>query len=150
MELGLFEQVGDAVVSLLGPAYDDAHRKAHRYGLKVWFGPKKPTRAHYECQMIDRRLIDGRKGWAIETGFHAEHRDPAELEAVIERLRAAEKSWRKRLGPDAQLAPFLGRPDEWYRLSDTWIEPDDPDLVVELAGRLTDYIEALEPVLADS
>ncbi len=145
----MFDQVADAVASLIEPDYDDFRFKAHRYGLKVWFGPQKPTRVHYESQFVNRRHIDGGEGWAIETGFHAEHPKPADNEAVVAQLQAGEARWRKRLGPEAELAPFFGRPDDWHRLSEAWIEPEDPDLVFELASRLTDYIEALEPILRD-
>ncbi|MGI9604177.1 MAG: hypothetical protein ACR2QE_20025 [Acidimicrobiales bacterium] len=143
----MFDQVADAVSSLISPDYEDFQHKAHRYGVKVWFGPKKPTRAHYESQFINRRLVDGTEGWAIETGFHTEHPKPDDNDAVVAALTAGEKKWRKRLGPEAELGPFYGRPDDWYRLSEAWIEPDDPDLVFELASRLTDYIETLEPIL---
>ena len=149
MELHLFDQVADAVASLIAPEYEHYRQRSHRYGLKIWFGPQKPTRDHYECQMIDRRHLDGQAGWAIETGFHTEFADPAANDVIIDRLRSAEKTWRRKLGPDAELGPFLGRGDEWYRLSETWIEPETPDLVLELAGRLTDYIEVLQPLLAE-
>ncbi len=41
----------------------------------------------------------------------------------------------------------LGRADHWRRISETWPDPDldDPELGTELAMRLLDYIEALEP-----
>jgi len=145
----MFDQVADVVASLVDPRYEDFRHKAHRYGVKVWFGPAKPTRAHYESQFINRRHIDGGEGWAIETGFHAEHPKPADNDIVVAALTAGEKAWRKRLGPEAELGPFFGRPDDWYRLSEAWIEPDEPDLVFELASRLTDYIEAIEPILRD-
>lgn len=62
--------------------------------------------------------------------------------------RSAERSWRRALGREPEAGPFLGRPEDWRRLSETWIEPDldEPDVVMSVASRLTDYIEALEPL----
>ena len=36
----------------------------------------------------------------------------------------------------------------WQRLSETWADPDlgDPELPMEVAARLADYITALEPL----
>jgi hypothetical protein len=38
----------------------------------------------------------------------------------------------------------------WRRISETWSDPDlgDPELVFQLAGRLTEYVQALEPYRA--
>ena len=43
---------------------------------------------------------------------------------------------------------FLGRAEDWRRLSETLIDPDlgDPELGMEIAARLTDYITTLEPL----
>ena len=92
--------------------------------------------------------VDGTDGMTIETGFHTEHNDLDANSAVIDQLLAAEKGWRKTLGPEAEAGPFFGRPEDWRRISEVWIEPDldDPELGFELASRLTDYIAALEPV----
>ena len=64
-------------------------------------------------------------------------------------LLKAEKRWRKVLGTDAVAGPFLGRADLWRRVSETWADPDlgEPDLGMEVASRLADYIDALEPLL---
>ena len=50
-----------------------------------------------------------------------------------------------------QDGPFLGRPDVWRRVSETWPDPDlgGEDLGIEVAVRLADYITALEPVRRD-
>ena len=55
--------------------------------------------------------------------------------------------WRKDLGQEAEAGIFLGRADHWRRISETWPDPnlDDPELGTEMAMRLLDYIEALEP-----
>ena len=85
---------------------------------------------------------------AIEVGFHAEHPNADENDAVIAHLLAHEKRWRRAVGKEAQVGEFLGRRDNWRRVSETWPDPDlsDGGLVIELATRLTDYITALEPV----
>jgi hypothetical protein len=63
-------------------------------------------------------------------------------------LLAKPGPWRKALGPDAVAGGFLGRPDDWRRLSETWPDPDlgDPDLGIEIATRLADYLTTLEPL----
>ena len=127
--------------------------RAHRRGVKVWFGPAKPGRFHYEAQVLPARLVDETledDEVALEIGFHAEHGDDRRNAAVLERLNQQEKTWRKALGPQAQAGPFLGN-DRWTRLSEVWIESDldDPELAFELASRLVDYIEAVEPLLVD-
>ena len=85
---------------------------------------------------------------AIEVGFHTEYPKAAENDAVIAHLLAHEKRWRRAVGKEAQVGEFLGRRDNWRRVSETWPDPDlsDGELVIELATRLTDYITALEPV----
>jgi len=67
---------------------------------------------------------------------------------VIAHLLAHEKRWRRGVGKEAQVGEFLGRRDNWRRVSETWPDPDlsDGELVIELATRMTDYITALEPV----
>ena len=86
---------------------------------------------------------------AVEIGFHAEHKDPSQNEAVIAHLANREKTWRRKLGNEAEIGVFLGA-DRWRRVSETWIEPDldDPELAFEMAARLVDYLTALEPVLS--
>ncbi len=149
MLLPLFEEVADAMVSLVPSELGEWHHKVHRGGIKVWFGSATPSREHYESQMIPRRHIDGESGVALETGFHAENKVQADNDAVLDHLIAKEKTWRKALGPDAVAGPFLGRPDDWRRVSETWLDADlgEPELAIELASRLTDYIEVLEPLL---
>jgi len=147
MELSVFEQVADAVHAMMPEDLGHWGYSAHRRGIKVWFGDEK-NREHYEAQLIPRRFIDGEDGMAVEVGFHAEQRDMAENDAALAKLLKAEKSWRKKLGAEAEAGPFLGRPEDWRRVSEAWtdIDLDDEELVMDIAYRLTDYITALEPI----
>ena len=146
VELSLFEHVADALRSLLSDEVGPWDYRAHRRGIKVWMSAGPPTREHYEAQLVPRRLVDGNDGTMLEIGFHAEHPSLADNQRALDALVAAESSWREQLGSSAEPAPFLGRPEDWRRLSETWPEPDleDPELILSIAGRLTDYIEALE------
>jgi hypothetical protein len=114
----------------------------------VWFDTVKPTREHYEAQVIGARHVPDATTLAIELGFHAEHPDPTENERVLAVLVAGERRWRKVLGRAATPGPFIDDRRGWQRLSETWSDPDlgDPDLPIELATRLTDYISVLEPL----
>lgn len=147
MELSLFEHVADALRGLLPDELGPWGYRAHRRGIKVWFDDRV-SREHYEAQLVPRRLVDGQAGTALEIGFHAEQPSLEDNEAVLARLLAAEEAWRPGLGDEAEAGPFFGRPEDWRRLSEAWIEPDldEADLVMSVAGRLTDYIEALEPI----
>lgn len=120
--------------------------RAHRRGAKVWFDTEAPTKEHYEAQLLSRRYVDGTEGMAIEIGFHTEHKELAKNEAVIERLTASEKKWRKELGKEPEVDVFFGA-DNWRRVSEAWIEPDldDPEIAFEIASRLVDYVTAIEP-----
>lgn len=151
MNVSLFEEVADAVRAMAPDELGELRMKTHRRGIKVWFGPEKPTREHYEGQLLARRHVDGIEGMAIEVGFHAEHRDEAENQAAIDRLIGAEAQWRPEVGPEAEVATFFGA-DGWRRISEAWIEPDieDPELAFEIAGRLVDYVSAIEPLRAHS
>ncbi len=150
MELPLFDEVGEVLRGLLPPELGEPHCRHHRYGLKVWFGSEKPTREHYEAQVIGAKHVPEATTLAIEVGFHAEHRDPAANERALARLRAEDRRWRKALGAEPVAGPFIDDRHGWQRLSETWADPDlgDPDLPFELAARLTDYITALEPLRA--
>jgi len=147
MELSRFELVADALRGLVPDELGVWKYRAHRRGIKVWFG-NHANREHYEAQLVPRRLVDGESGIALEIGFHAEQPRLEDNEAAVAHLLSSEKKWRRVLGKEAVAGPFLGRPEDWRRLSETWIEPDleEPDLVMSVASRLTDYIEALEPV----
>lgn len=154
MELPLFEQTGELARALVSPELGELRFRAHRRGVKLWFGPTKPSRFHYEAQVIPNRLAPsnpGPDGVTIEVGFHAEHGDDRRNDAVIGRLAEREETWRRALGVEAVAGPFLGN-EHWGRLSETWTEPDldDPDLAFELASRLADYIHTVQPLLDDA
>ncbi len=159
MELHLFEHTGELVRAMAAerPGAGGAdigvgvRFRSHRRGVKVWFGPEKPTRFHYEAQVLPTRLLDQppEEGMtALEVGFHAEHGDERRNQAVVDLLDRHRTAWTSSLGGEAELGPFLGN-DNWARLSEVWPGEDleDPDLAFELAGRLVDYVEAVEPLL---
>ena len=143
MDGGGFDEVRDALLGSIDPELAPLHSSAHRGGLKVWFGDAK--REHYEAQLI--RADDG---VLLEIGFHAEHAAAARNDAAIALLGAAEPTWRPALGAEPVVGPFLGRAG-WCRVSETWPAPDfdDIDEVIEVAARLAEYINALEPCRRD-
>ena len=147
LELHVFDEVADAVRSLVPADLGTVRCRTHRYGIKLWFETATPPREHYEAQVLGASACDGATVLALEVGFHAEHPDPARNQAVLDRLVAAERRWRPTLGPEAEAGPFLGRRDDWRRLSELWADPDlsDPATGFEIASRLTDYLIALEP-----
>ena len=142
----LFEAVAETVRGLAPPEFGPFHHRTHRYGTKVWFGPGDPPKEHYEAQVIGAQHVPDAETLAVEVGFHAENRDPADNDAAIARLRSAEPTWRQVLGAEAEIGGFIGR-DGWQRVSETWLDPDldDPELGIELGLRLVDYVTALEP-----
>jgi hypothetical protein len=143
----LFDEVGEVVRGLVPRDLGELRQRSHKYGVKVWFDTEKPTREHYEAQVIGKRYVPEATVLAIELGFHAENSKVADNDAVIATLLKREARWRKTLGKEAEVGEFLGR-DTWRRISETWPDPDldDPDLVLELGTRLTDYICAIEPL----
>lgn len=145
LDAHLFDHVADAVQSMMG---SEVRLRSHRRGLKAWFGPEKPPRAHYEAQVMPRRYVDGQDGTALEIGFHAEHKDPGRNDKLVGSARSHEKKWRKQLGEEAEIGVFFGA-DQWRRISEVWIEPDldDPELSFEIAARLVDYLTALGPII---
>ena len=144
MEQGFFEHVLDAVASMIGDDHGTVRGSSHRRGVKVWFGPTdgRAAKEHYEAQLI---RVDA--GVALEIGFHAEHRDPSDNQATLANLLAHESSWRPELGSEAEAGTFLGM-DGWTRISEVWEppDPDDPEAPMEIAARLADYVDAIEPV----
>ena len=150
LRLHLFEQVADGLHALVPADVGPWHQRNHRYGIKVWIGDgPRPAREHLEAQVIGPKHVPAAAVLALEVGFHAEHPDPAENEAVLRRLVAAESSWRRDVGPAAEAGAFLGTDRGWTRISETWADPDlgDPDLPFELAARLTDYLVVLVTAL---
>jgi hypothetical protein len=146
VDSSLFEEVADALRGMLPPALGPVRLRVRRYGLKAWFGPADPPREHYEAQVIGPKEVKGAKVLALEIGFHAEHPKVAENRTVVDQLLEREKAWRTAL-PDAVAGPFIGRGQTWRRVSETWPDPDldDPELAIEVAALLADYMTALEP-----
>jgi hypothetical protein len=136
-----FEQVVETLVGFLPPDQSRFSSRVTGRNVKVWFGAE--AKEHYEAQLLRR---DG--ATVLEIGFHAEHSDAARSEAVLGRLLAGERRWRRTLGPEVETGPFIGRPSPWRRASETWtdVDPDDPGTAVEAADRLAAYITALEPL----
>jgi len=148
MDLPLFDEVGEVLRGLLPPELGVMRCKHHRYGIKVWFGPVKATREHYEAQVIGAQHVAEATVLAIEVGYHAEHRDPADNDRALAALVEQDKRWRKTVGRQAVAGAFIDDRHGWTRVSETWSDPDlsDPDLPMELATTLADYITALEPL----
>lgn len=148
MELPLFEQVGELTRTLVPEELGSVRFRAHRRGVKVWLDTDKAPRDHFEAQMVPRRFVDGTDGAVLEIGFHAEHGDPAVNDATLAAVLAREKTWRKRLGAEAETGDFLGQSD-WRRVSEVWfdLDPEDPEVAFEIAARLADYVTELTPHL---
>jgi hypothetical protein len=144
---GLFDEVAEVVLGVTPPELGRVRCRSHSGGVKVWFGDGKPPREHYEAQLLGVKDVPWVTALALEIGFHSEHPDPALNQAVVDRLVRAEPAWRPRLGPDAEVGPFLGRLSEWRRVSEVWPDPDlsPDDVAVEIGTRLVDYLVALEP-----
>ena len=138
LERNFFEQVLDAVEGFVDD-HGELRSNAHRRGVKIWFGDT--TREHYEAQLI--RSGDGA---ALEIGFHSEYPRPEANQAVLDHLASVEPRWRPGLGDEAESGVFLGA-DNWRRVSEVWDPPDphDPDAPIEIAARLADYVDAIEP-----
>ena len=51
------------------------------------------------------------------------------------------------IGRAAEAGEFLGMGD-WRRISEVWEPPDtdDPDAAIEIAARLAEYVDAIEPL----
>ena len=139
MDLGFFETVRDAFEGFVADVPGQRNTYVHSRGLKAWFDDD--TREHYEAQLI---RVDG--GVQLEVGFHAEHPKAPLNDAVLQRLRAAEATWRPVLGDDAVASDFIGRAG-WRRISEVWPANETPDIdeAIEVAARLADYVNAIEP-----
>ena len=144
----LFDEVADILRGLAEPGLGEWRCRARHYGIKVWFGPAAPIREHYEAQVIRPDDVKGAKVCALEVGFHSEYPKTGDNDAVLAHLVANERAWWRALGAEAEVAPFLGRADVWRRVSETWPDPDldAPELALEVALRLVDYVTAIEPV----
>ena len=71
MESSLFDDVGDALRGILASELGTLHLRAHRYGIKVWFGTPTATKEHYEAQVVGARDVPGARTLALEVGFHS-------------------------------------------------------------------------------
>ncbi len=149
MDLPLFDQVADVVRALTPEELGELKLRTHRRGIKVWFNTEKAPREHYEAQLLARRHVDGKDGMALEIGFHAENPDANANATILADIVKSEKKWRKILGDNAESGEFYGAAN-WTRVSEAWLEPDleDPELSFEVASRLVDYLEAIEPARA--
>jgi hypothetical protein len=141
-----FEVVADAMRGLVPADLGLLRCTHHRFGIKVWLGPDKPPREHYEAQVISPEHAPDASVLALEVGFHSEYPIEADNEAVISGLLRSEPAWRRQLGGEPIVGPFLGRAEHWRRVSEIWPDPDldDPEFVFELAARLTEYLTTLE------
>lgn len=139
-----FGHVLDAFEGFVDDELGPVHSSWHRRGLKVWFGDPdaRASREHYEAQLI---RVAGEA--ALEIGFHAEHRKETDNDAVLQRLAPHREQWKKALGADAEEGDFLGM-EGWRRISEVWPppDPDDPDSPIEIAARLADYVDTIEPL----
>jgi hypothetical protein len=140
-----FEQVRDALLTVVAPEYSDFGGYAHGFGVKITYGTGDRTKEHYEAQLV-RGAREG--SIELEIGFHAEHSKADRNDAVLARLAPHERAWRRRLGRDPVMGEFLGN-DRWRRVSETWDTFDfrEPGVAIEVADRLAEYIEEFEPLL---
>ncbi len=143
----LFEEVCEALRGLVPAELGTFRHKTHRYGTKIWFGAEAPPKEHYEAQVVGARDVPEAEVLAVEIGFHSEHPKDADNEAVLAALAGRGGGVAPGAGRRGRRGVFLGRADHWRRISETWADPDldDPELGTEMAMRLLDYVEALEP-----
>jgi len=149
VDSSLFEEVADALRGMLPAELGDVRLRVRRYGLKAWFGPAEPPREHYEAQVVGADDVREASVLALEIGFHAEHSKAADNTRVLDRIVDHEDEWRPVI-TEAVAGAFIGRAKNWRRVSETWPDPDlgDPELAIEVAAQLADYITVLEPVRA--
>jgi hypothetical protein len=140
-----FADVVESLVGFLPPSQSGFSSRVTGRNAKVWFGAE--PREHYEAQLVRRGSAT-----VLEIGFHAEHPDAARSDAVLDRILAGERRWRRSLGPEVETGAFLGRPSPWRRASEIWADADldDPGTAVEAADRLAVYITSLEPLRASA
>lgn len=146
MERSFFETVLDALEGFVSPDHGELHARTHRRGIKVWFGDA--IREHYEAQLIPGTLLDrDRDDVGFEIGVHLEHPKVQQNEERLAKLVEAEARWRPELGDEATAGLFLGG-GSWRRISEVWEPPDpeDPEATIEVAARMADYIDAIEPI----
>jgi hypothetical protein len=148
-----FTDVAEALPGFLPRPLRSPTIRAGAGGLKVWYGS---WHEHFECQRISRAVLRAAgvdATTALEVGFHAEHPRVEDNEVVVALIGAEEKAWRRALGREPELGPFVGRReqrDRWRRLTELWTDGDlDGEAAAfEAAERLGGYIRAIAPVLA--
>src|SRR6478735_6292732 len=86
VEESLFEDVGDILLGVAPESLGPCRFRAHRYGIKVWFGPDKPIKEHYEAQVVGAQEVKGAALLALEVGFHSEYPKEADNDSVIAHL----------------------------------------------------------------
>lgn len=150
MSRAFFESVDDALRSFVPARFRDYRSVKTGHNLKVWFGE---PREHYEVQFVSRSIVSPRTRGGrplLEVGFHAEHPTPDRNDQTLAALERAAKRWRKQLGESPDTGRFLGRQGSvWRRVSEVWDDNDfaSPEVAIEAASRLANYIAALEPIL---
>jgi hypothetical protein len=135
-----YDDVADAVTAFLPPSLRDFQWYRTNHNLKVWYDTDE--REHYEVQLlkVDKRIV-------LEIGFHAEHKEKQRNDDAVAKLLSVEKRWRGDLGKQPEAGAFIGhRSGIWRRISETWDVTDDPEIAVDAAQRLADYIKTLEPI----
>lgn len=148
-EPSVFDEVAAILPALLPHGLGELRMQPRRWGIKVWFGPPRPAREHYEAQVLGKDADPAAAVLCIEVGFHAEGAKEADNDAAIERLTARRSDWAG-IGDEAVAGDFLGGATRWRRISETWPDPNlgDRELPFEIAARLCDYITAFEPLRA--
>ncbi len=136
-----FESVADALVNFLPPSRRDFSHYCTSANFKLWYGAER--KEHYEVQHIASR-------GALEIGFHSEHSNRTRNDDVVAQLLAAEKKWRRTLGSDVEVGPFIGaQSGSWRRVSEVWRAAhwdSDEATAVDAAERLAIYIKTFEPI----
>lgn len=153
MSRTFFASLTDAMWGFLPRDLQDFQSEVGPHNLKVWY---RSPHEHYEVQRISKAVLKaaGEKGTtALEIGFHAEHPDPADNDAVLAMLEAKERVWRRGLGREPAAGPFLGRreiADKWRRVSELWMDVsfEEDGAAVESGERLGAYIRTIEPLIA--
>jgi hypothetical protein len=135
-----FDDAADALVGFLPPRFRRFTSRVSSRNLKVWY--TADGREHYEVQLLSARRL--------EVGFHSEHRDATRNDEVLARLLAEERAWRRALGADVVAGKFVGAGPRvpWRRVSEVWngVDAGGPETAIEAAERLSDYINAFEPL----
>lgn len=148
-----FQDAEDALVGFLPPELRHFGSYHTSSTLKVWYGDGEARREHFEVQSVSasglRAAERPEDPPVLEIGFHAEHRDAARNDAVLEFLVSRSDDWRPVLGDEPEVGTFIGRQSSWRRVSELWTETAvlQPEAAIEAAERLADYIRALVPVL---